>query len=1020
MSSFLQQNTTTIQNLLDTINELPEAIQALDWNENDPLATGYIANKPSIEKGIGEDSIQEGANTYAFGTGAHAEGNYEIPNQNWRLTTTDPERKVWKYTARGTATVGDYLNYADTLLRIVAVTPSTSTITLSESAPGSSTQNVAFQYYGKIGAYGDYSHAEGSSTNAVGAYSHAEGLGTTTAAEAQHVEGKYNSPDASQAHILGWGTSSKDADRKNIHAISTTGDARFAGDVYVNCTGQTLQEEAKKVATEKYVDDKTYTITANAEGDEVISLTGTQGDNSVSYSVSHAQQGPENGYISSNETTSIGATGGTIKIPQITVDTYGHVTAAADEDVVINWPDLSGYKIKQDKVTSPTASSSTSSTFIDTIKQDENGQITATKKTASVAWSNVTSKPSIKAGSGQGSIVENDPDNSASGKWSHAEGQTTHATGDHCHAEGGETWATHHCAHAEGHGSEARNEAAHAEGFETVASGLNSHSEGHYTKASGDRSHAEGNYTTSSGDGSHAEGHLTTAYGAYSHAEGLGQTTDNLCPLVIKKTGNSYAYHVGMGETTYSVANKSSADDNYNYGFTQDADGYFCSNNINIHNSYALCQVNINAPKDDVIYFHIVSSTESADRTYFSTIDSTFSSNLGYESSYYDRIEGITDKFISYVVPAGTHTIDIKFRKDSSVHTGKDQVKFAIVPSCVNKDMTGKILRASNGKVACITEVNTSEHIITMNSALLASNENIAYAYFTSGAIGEASHLEGYHTDAYGKYSHAEGTETLTIGIASHAEGRQTDARADYSHAEGNETNAWGEGSHAEGYRTYATGAYSHVEGRYNEIDQKGNYAHIVGIGTSPSDRRNGHAVDWKGNGTYAGMMTANGGLTLASGTGYGQDIPSDADEGRVFFMPDNTVDCIVECGQKQTGTNPFITTWYYERYESGLVKMWGKLSSDKLAANWGVEDPVSGACIYGTTLTQNLPVTLSSKMMETATITNDSNFIRLALKKEPVSNPSMAKTNTYSLGAYGTVSGTLAFTINYFVLGTV
>lgn len=988
---------------------------------------------------VGNCSHVEGYKTYAFGIGAHAEGKYEFTPQNWRLSTTDPDRKVWKYGARGTATVGDYVKYDNVFLKIVAITPSAYTITLSDSVPGSSTQNVVFEYYGKIGACGDYSHTEGGNTNAIGSYSHTEGLGTIASTEAQHVQGKYNTKDENQAHILGWGTSPSESDRQNIHTISTTGEARFAGNIYVNCEGQTLQENAKQVATQEYVNNKTYAITAEAEDDGVVVLSGTEGNNSVSYSASHAKQGPESGYTSGNETTNIGAEGGIIKIPQFSVDTYGHVTAATDEDVTINWPDLSGYKTVQEPVSSPTDDGSASA-FIDTITQDSNGKITATKKNVIIDWDKIiTGKPSIKAGSGYGSIIENDLNgNTASGKWSHAEGQTTQATGDHCHAEGGETKASHHCAHAEGHGSYAVNEAAHAEGYETYASGHSSHSEGESTKASGSQSHAEGYCTEASGHyshaqnektkakgkGSHAEGYLTTTHGKYSHAEGFGRTIDNIHPLIIKKTDNSYAYHIGMGQTTYSVANKSG--DN-NYGFTQDANGYFCSNNTNIPSSYALCQVNINAPKDDIIYFHVVSSAETADKVYFSAIDSTFSSSSNYESSFYDTVGGINDKFISYAVSAGTHTIDIKFRKDSTVDVGEDQVKFAIVSSGISEDMIGKILRANNGKVACITEVNTSEHIITMSSALLASNENITYAYFISGAIGEASHLEGYHTDTIGKYSHAEGTETLANGIASHAEGTntqalgdyshsegyQTVARAEYSHAEGKETNALGEGAHVEGYRTYATGAYSHVEGRYNEIDQKGTYAHIIGGGTSPSDRKNIHTVDWSGNAVYTGMMTANGGLTLASGSGYGQDIPENADEGRIFFVPDNTVDYIVECGERSIEQ----TNWYFERYDSGIVKMWGKFSRTLLIDNF--QDSTGGEYSkYVSTLTLNLPVTLSKKFIETPNIINESGFNLLVLKKNAETKPSLSSTSTYTLGCYGELNEDLSIVINWFILG--
>ena len=87
-------------------------------------------------------------------------------------------------------------------------------------------------------------------------------------------------------------------------------------------------------------DTTKFTITASAEDDGIVDLTGTNGTNQVTYKASHAKKGPSNGYTSDNTTTSISGFGGsgTIKIPQITVDTYGHVTAASDESVTISIP----------------------------------------------------------------------------------------------------------------------------------------------------------------------------------------------------------------------------------------------------------------------------------------------------------------------------------------------------------------------------------------------------------------------------------------------------------------------------------------------------------------------------------------------------------------------------------------------------------------------------------------------------------------------------------------------------------
>lgn len=127
-----------------------------------------------------------------------------------------------------------------------------------------------------------------------------------------------------------------------------------------------------------------------------------------------------------------------------------------------------------------------------------------------------------------------------------------------------------------------------------------------------------------------------------------------------------------------------------------------------------------------------------------------------------------------------------------------------------------------------------------------------------------------------GKHAFVEGTGTQAQGVASHAEGSGTSAQAPYSHAEGYATYAGGSAAHAEGFNTRveAGSDHSHTEGRattanhksqhvqgeYNIADDstaaanaRGNYAHIVGNGTSDSARSNAHTLDWSGNAWFAG-----------------------------------------------------------------------------------------------------------------------------------------------------------------------
>ena len=124
-------------------------------------------------------------------------------------------------------------------------------------------------------------------------------------------------------------------------------------------------------------------------------------------------------------------------------------------------------------------------------------------------------------------------------------------------------------------------------------------------------------------------------------------------------------------------------------------------------------------------------------------------------------------------------------------------------------------------------------------------------------ASGSVSHAEGYYTTASGDSSHAEGDNTTASGENSHAEGFKTIASGYASHAEGEYTKASSKYAHVEGYHTTARTNSQHVQGKYNVEDTNGTYAHIVGGGTSNTNRKNIHTLDWNGNAVYSGDVNA-------------------------------------------------------------------------------------------------------------------------------------------------------------------
>lgn len=89
------------------------------------------------------------------------------------------------------------------------------------------------------------------------------------------------------------------------------------------------------------------------------------------------------------------------------------------------------------------------------------------------------------------------------------------------------------------------------------------------------------------------------------------------------------------------------------------------------------------------------------------------------------------------------------------------------------------------------------------------------------------------------------------LGEYAWAEGKDTIASGNRSHAEGDNTTASGTISHAEGGGTTAQGNIQHVQGKFNIADTTS--AHIVGNGSSISNKSNAHTLDWNGNAWFAG-----------------------------------------------------------------------------------------------------------------------------------------------------------------------
>ena len=224
-------------------------------DKENPVGTGAFSMNRKADSTVGEYSSTLGDGCIASGDYSHAEGQ-----------GTEASGSYSHAEGYGTEANG-YCNHAEGYC------------TRADGSKGSHAEGQVTIASGDFGAHsegynttasGNCSHAEGWKTTASGSYSHAEGHYTTAQGKSQHVQGEYNVLDTEgtttsrgkYAHIVGNGTSN--SARSNAHTLDWSGNAWFAGDVYVGGTGQDDTAAVKLVtATELATKQDVINLTAS-------------------------------------------------------------------------------------------------------------------------------------------------------------------------------------------------------------------------------------------------------------------------------------------------------------------------------------------------------------------------------------------------------------------------------------------------------------------------------------------------------------------------------------------------------------------------------------------------------------------------------------------------------------------------------------------------------------------------------------------------------------------------------------
>ena len=409
------------------------------------------------------------------------------------------------------------------------------------------TQTVDDVTYTGSGAYGKYSHAEGSFTWSIGEDSHAEGTGAVAIGASSHAEGMGAQASGSAAHAEGGGIASG-ADSHAEGVATASGNYSHAENggtasgYYSHAEGlNTIANHASQHVFGTYNVEDPSTKAANLKGTYVEIVGKGTGPNARSNARTLDWSGNE--VLAGKLTVGAGPTA------NMDVATKQYVDNATANINVSNKAD------KANTVLTTTLSRGRkANTTVGTASFAFGNDVTASGQYAHAEGDNTTASGEFSHAEGNSTVASNIGD--------HAEGMNTIASGGQSHAEGTFTTASGDSAHAEGSDTIASDVAAHAEGQQTTASGTNSHAEGAGTVASGSESHAEGSYTTASGTGAHVEGTGTIANHAYQHVFGTWNEADGNSNPAYEK--GKYIEIVGNGRSASNRTNARTLDWNGN------------------------------------------------------------------------------------------------------------------------------------------------------------------------------------------------------------------------------------------------------------------------------------------------------------------------------------------------------------------------------------------------------------------------------------------------------------------------
>ena len=171
--------------------------------------------------------------------------------------------------------------------------------------------------------------------------------------------------------------------------------------------------------------------------------------------------------------------------------------------------------------------------------------------------------------------------------------------------------------------------------------------------------------------------------------EGTNQTitispTDPLLTIALDNGVDITSQLVGGAPSnTYTVTTQTTG---ASHGFQLNNNtGYYVSNNAAASNSAAVCRVNFNFETSCLVTIQYINYAEATyDYGIFGAIDTALGTTYTADSGAYYTCSQSSDntstpQTLTYTIPAGTHYIDIKYRKDNYTDSNNDTLQWKII-----------------------------------------------------------------------------------------------------------------------------------------------------------------------------------------------------------------------------------------------------------------------------------------------------------------------------------------------------